>query len=651
MRSLPPPCHNTNTQLTTQRGNLDSGATGHFLPMSYKGDDEQLIPTSKSLTVQTATPGATMTSVATDILKWKHLPLPARLCHKFDDSTITEPLISVPQLAINGYSTLMTPYDATIYDGSWNPVLHGDFNRQRRSYTIPLEQHTMTADNHKPQFAMTAHQVRDTPALIQFHHATAGFPTTGTWKAAVNKGFYIGWPGLTTERITKYLPKSPHTTMGHQQLKRQHVQSTKPRSRSRAHSICVHIDDNQDGTSSPPLTNRIASDQTGRYPVTSGRGHKYILVLYDIDANYIHGVPIKSRKAEEILRGFKEAYQILLNNDFKARDLRCDNEISKVFTDYLNKEVHLDYQLVPPHNHRSNPAETAIRDYKNHFISTRSGTDDAFPKNCWDLLIPMVNITINLLRASHIQPRLSAYAQIHGNFDYNRYPLAPAGCKVIVYETPTQRPTFNNHGIEGFYIGPSTKHYRNHICYIPEHHSTRYSDTVAFFPKFPLPGPNRIEQLTDLVTDIKNLLHKAPHPVPAPPTTPTPAITCLRDLFRIHDLGDDDTVPRVVPTKPKTPVSSPRVTRHKRIHGAGTIVRKRFKEDQKIQEGEVTEFDQLNQLYKIRYLDNTTDDYTKEEMKIHYKPEQKYSHAKYKGRALTAHQIANQLGLVVLPNA
>ena len=174
-----------------------------------------------------------------------------------------------------------------------------------------------------------------------------------------------------------------------------------------------------------------------------------------------------------------------------------------------------------------------------------------------------------------------------------------------------------------------------------------------------------MEQLTDLVSDVKSLLQKAPHPASTPSTTPSTAIAHLRDLFRL----ENDTVPRVTaenqPTKrpvspprvtiknqpTKRPVSPPRVTRHNRIHGAGTIVRKRFKEDQKIQEGEVIEYDQLNQLYKIRYLDNTTDDYTKEEMKIHYKPEQKYSHAKYKGRALTAHQIANQLGLVVLPKA
>ena len=598
-----------------------------------------------------------MTSAATDILKWKHLPLPVRHCHKFDDATITEPLISVPQLAINGYSTLMTPYNATIYDGSWKPVLHGNFNRLRRTYTIPLEQHAMTARDYTTRGGLPkahlAYQSRDVPALIQFHHASAGYPTTGAWTTAVKKGYYVGWPGLTAERITKYLAKSIHTTMGHQQLIRQHVRSTKTTHgpRSRLHSISVHIEDHN-VCDKPELSNRIASDQTGRYPITSGRGHKYILVLYDIDANYIHGIPIKSRKAEEILRGFKAAYQVLLDNNFKARDLRCDNEISKIFTEYLTNDAQLEYQLVPPHNHRTNPAEVAIRDYKHHFIATRSGADDNFPKDSWDLLLPLVNITVNLVRASHLQPRLSAYAQIHGNYDYNRYPLAPAGCKVVVYETPNQRPTFNNHGIVGYYIGPSNQHYRNHVCYIPEHRSTRYSDTVAFFPNFPLPGPNRIEQLSDLVTDIRGLLRGTQHPVPTPTDTPTGAITHLRDLFRLQD--EDDTAPRVVTKnqliKTTKPVPSPRVSRRNRIHDAGTIVRKRFQEDQRIQEGEVIEYDQLNQLYKIRYLDNTTDDYTKDEMKTHYKPEQKYSHAKYKGRALSVYQIASQLGLTVLDN-
>ena len=41
------------------------------------------------------------------------------------------------------------------------------------------------------------------------------------------------------------------------------------------------------------LKNLIGVDFTGRYPVTSQRGHKYILVLYCYDTNYIiNAIPV-----------------------------------------------------------------------------------------------------------------------------------------------------------------------------------------------------------------------------------------------------------------------------------------------------------------------------------------------------------------------
>ena len=40
----------------------------------------------------------------------------------------------------------------------------------------------------------------------------------------------------------------------------------------------------------------IASDQTGAFPRVSNRGNKYICVFYIFDANFIKGIPIKSRR-------------------------------------------------------------------------------------------------------------------------------------------------------------------------------------------------------------------------------------------------------------------------------------------------------------------------------------------------------------------
>ena len=159
-----------------------------------------------------------------------------------------------------------------------------------------------------------------------------------------------------------------------------------------------------------------------------------------VDANYITAAPIKSRKADDLVHGFEQCYSELTRNGFTAKLIRLDNEISKKFVAKL-ETAELQYQLASPGDHRVNPAERSIQTWKNHFISTLSGTDDEYPDDCWDLLVPQTNITANLLRAARIQPKISAYAQAHGNFDFNATPMAPAGCKVIIHDRPSERGT------------------------------------------------------------------------------------------------------------------------------------------------------------------------------------------------------------------
>ena len=38
-----------------------------------------------------------------------------------------------------------------------------------------------------------------------------------------------------------------------------------------------------------------------------------------------------------------------------------------------------------------------------------------------------------------MNPKLSGYAQLHGEFNYNTTPLDPPGTKIIVHEKPTLR--------------------------------------------------------------------------------------------------------------------------------------------------------------------------------------------------------------------
>ena len=70
------------------------------------------------------------------------------------------------------------------------------------------------------------------------------------------------------------------------------------------------------------------------------------------------------------------------------------------------------------------------------------GTDPYSPLNLWDKLIPQTFITINLLRNSHRNPQLLSEAHINAQFEYHKTPLAPPGTKVVDFEPPDKRSSW-----------------------------------------------------------------------------------------------------------------------------------------------------------------------------------------------------------------
>ena len=53
------------------------------------------------------------------------------------------------------------------------------------------------------------------------------------------------------------------------------------------------------------------SDQSGKFPITSSRGHKYISVFYRYDTNTIHGIAIKSCNTTDICNAWQTYYDKL----------------------------------------------------------------------------------------------------------------------------------------------------------------------------------------------------------------------------------------------------------------------------------------------------------------------------------------------------
>jgi hypothetical protein len=151
-----------------------------------------------------------------------------------------------------------------------------------------------------------------------------------------------------------------------------------------------------------------------------------------------------------------------------------------------------------------------IQTFKAHFISVLNGTDERFPPHLLCRLIPQTVLTLNMLRRSRINPKLSAYNQVFGNFDFNATPLAPMGTKVIVYERKKQRlSTWSDRGQHGWYTGSAPHHYHNYSVFITATHAIRVCDTVVFLPaKFPMPATSSADRITEamenLVTELRN---------------------------------------------------------------------------------------------------------------------------------------------------
>ena len=305
-----------------------------------------------------------------------------------------------------------------------------------------------------------------------------------------------------------------------------------------------------------PITGKVASDPTGRFILPSSSGNTYLLIVYDYDSNMIFAEPMKSRSGPDHLAAYKRIHELLTSRGLRPQLQRLDNEASTQLKQFLS-DHQVDFQLVPPHAHRRNSAERAIRVFKNHFIAGLCSTDPSFPLHLWDKLLPQALLTLNLLRSSHINPKLSAQALIHGPFDFNRTPLAPPGTKVLIHIKPNMRETWAPHGTEGWYIGPALNHYRCYRVYANETRSERIADTLAWFPtevKMPTASSTdaAITAANDLVTALQN-----PHPASALSPLADNEHAALQQLAEIfRNRTDPSTVPVPPGFEPLPPINT-----------------------------------------------------------------------------------------------
>ena len=491
---------------------LDSGCTNHYFPPNFPV--KNIKPTSTGINV-TLPDSSTIKSTHTASLPIPSLNDNATKVHIFPN--LHSALLSVGQLCDSDCSVTFKQKNVCIYNSKNELITTGWRDPSSGMYKIPLPIHNPQTSN--ISFANGIIK-RDTPIsdLCQFIHASLFSPTISTLESAIKNGFLDSFPGITLKNIRKYLPPSIATSKGHMTQDKQGIMSTK----KFAHPAEEPLDPKGERTHNfmtnilelPTGKGHTFSDQTGKFPCVSSRGYKYIFVMYDYDSNSILSEPIKNRSENELIRAFNKLHDFLLSKGCKPKFHKLDNECSAALQSALEMKQ-VKFQLAPPHLHRTNAAERAIRTFKDHLLAGLASVDPDFPMHLWDRLLHQATLTLNLLRRARINPNLSAYAFLNGSFNYMSTPLAPPGIRVEMHEKPANRPSFGYHSTSGFYIGPAINHYRCYKVYIPTTAHERIADTIAFFPaRFRMPQTSALDQATQAADDLIDILK---NPKPASP--------------------------------------------------------------------------------------------------------------------------------------
>jgi hypothetical protein len=206
--------------------------------------------------------------------------------------------------------------------------------------------------------------------------------------------------------------------------------------------------------------NHIFTDDTGRFTPRARSGNQYIMVALHSESNAILVQPFKSKHDSHRITAYNELYSRLTNQHATPDVHILDNEASRAFLHAITANG-CKYQLVPPHVHRRNRAERAIRTFKDHFLTILAGVAPTYPKDRWDLLLPQAELTLNLLRPSN-NPTCSAWESLFGAYTFDATPMGPAGCRVLIHTKAAIQRSWENRCHDGFFIGPALTHYQ---CY------------------------------------------------------------------------------------------------------------------------------------------------------------------------------------------
>ncbi len=335
---------------------IDSGATLHFATKTIA-----LPRTGTPSTKQVYLPnGSVISGSERAELPNSDLPMAAKSVDVLPN--LKKSLFSVGKVADEGYTTIFHPRnegvtihkEGTVVITATTPAeLQGwraksglwEFNPNADDRNKPSQNATRLPPPN--DVICNVHNLPSTPMTIRYLHAAAGYPTKPTWIAAIKNRNFVTWPLLTVKNVNKHYPETNETDKGHMKMQRRNVRSTK---------VPADQTKSEDTNTPSPKKNDVYvfnahdtmyTNQTVAFPVTSSRGNKYVMVMCEVDGNYIDAEPMKSRSADTLVQTYLILWNRLTSTKVITPKLHIlDNEAPEALQDAIKN--HCKMQLVPP---------------------------------------------------------------------------------------------------------------------------------------------------------------------------------------------------------------------------------------------------------------------------------------------------------------
>ncbi|KAL7542018.1 hypothetical protein ACHAWF_007069, partial [Thalassiosira exigua] len=380
-------------------------------------------------------------------------------------------LVAAPKLAANGYTTIFNPdgkgvevYDKqdVVIEAKNAPKLRG-WQDESGLWRVPMVDGLADdcwTEGQKVEHVLPKEQVNNlfnlpsTEQRVDYIHACLGFPTKAAMLSATRAGRLLTIPFATVANINEFYPETNEMPKGHLDQQRQGVRSTRETNEDnikamelsgakKEHDVYVKVWD---------LRETTYSDQTGVFRFRSYRGHRYRQQFHLSGANEIEKKQQKWwTRTTAYLTGSRRQALIPRSMSLTTSSQTRSSKPSRRSASW--GWCHLDAT-----------EETLLR--------------------LWPELLPQAELTLNLLRPSHARPNISALAYFSAPFDFDCAPLAPIGCEVLLHQKPGQRGSWEEHAVNGWYLGCSSKHYRCSNVWVKRTMTRRVSDTVVFKHKY-----------------------------------------------------------------------------------------------------------------------------------------------------------------------